>query len=788
MVRNPLQLILRCFLFGIVCLILVGGHSPSSTAADGLKPGEAIYQARCQSCHGPAGEGSDEYGKPLIGEKSIGQLTLLIERTMPEDDPETCVGEDAKSVAAYIHETFYSRTAQERNRPARIELSRLTVRQFRNSLADLVGSFRSRVVWTDGSGLRGQYYKSRQVGQEKNLVVANVDPVVDFDFGVEAPRPDGFDRAQFSIVWKGSILIPDTGDYEFVVHSDQAIRLFVNDPAKPLIDASVASADHTEQRASIFLLGGRPYPISLDFSKAKQGVDDSKDAKKKIPDKHSSIRLAWKPPRQVEQVIPTRFLAPDQVDESFVPATPFPPDDRSIGYERGSTISKAWDSAVTDAAIETCVYVTSHLRRLSNVKEDDSDRVAKLQKFCEKFAERAFRHPLSPDQVKRYVTQPFDGVSDPEVGVRRSILLTIKSPYFLYRELADGDPFDVATRISFALWDAPPDFPLIEAASGNQLKTRDQVTRQAERMLTDVRAKAKIRDFFLQWLKVDPIPDLSKDSTEYPEFNPLIVNDLRTSLELWLDDLVWGSTPDFRRLLASNEVYLNGRLAAFYGENLPPDAPFQRVSWKPTWNDADRAGILTHPYLLSHFAYSATSSPIHRGVFLMRSILGRTLRPPPEAIAPLAPDLHAGLSTRQRVELQTSPKACVNCHSQINPLGFGLENFDAVGRFRRSDRSQEVNAAGTYEGLDGSTQPFQGARELGAILANSPETHAAFATQLFHQLVKQPIRAFGPTARADLTESFRSHDFDLRKLIVEIVTVAAGRDLVDGRHSLTSQR
>ena len=788
MIHATLQQIPRWIGPGIVNFCLIAGWVSATDAADDTKSGEAIYQARCQSCHGPAGEGSDEYGKPLIGEKSIGQLTRLIDLTMPEDDPESCAGAEARSVAAYIHESFYSRTAQERNRPARIELSRLTVRQFRNSLADLVGSFRSRVVWTEGSGLRGQYYKSRRIGQDKNLVITHVDPKVEFDFGVEAPRPEGFDRAQFSIVWKGSVLIPDTGDYDFVVHSDQAIRLFVNDPNHALIDASVASAEHTEQRASIFLLGGRAYPISLEFSKAKQGVDDSKDPKKKIPEKKASIRLAWQPPRQVEQVIPTRFLSPDEVAESFVPTTPFPPDDRSVGYERGSTISKAWDNAVTDAAIETCLYVTSHLRPLSHAKEDDPDRVTKLRQFCQTFTERAFRHPLASEQVERYVTHPFEGVDDPEVGVRRSILLTIKSPYFLYRGLADGDPFDVASRISYTLCDAPPDDQLLEAARRNQLANRVQIARQAERMLTDVRAKAKIRDFFLQWLKVDPIPDLTKDSAAYPGFDPLIVDDLRTSLELWLDDLIWGSAPDFRRLLASDEVYLNGRLAAFYGQDLPPDAPFQKVTWHATWADGDRAGILTHPYLLAHFAYTATSSPIHRGVFLMRSILGRTLRPPPEAIAPLAPDLHAGLSTRQRVELQTSPKACVNCHSQINPLGFGLENFDAVGRFRRSDRAQEVDAAGSYEGPDGSNQPFQGARELGMILASSPETHAAFATQLFHQLVKQPIRAFGPTARADLTASFQAHDFDLRKLVVEIVTVAAGRDLVDDRPSLTTQR
>ncbi len=157
----------------------------------------------------------------------------------------------------------------------------------------------------------------------------------------------------------------------------------------------------------------------------------------------------------------------------------------------------------------------------------------------------------------------------------------------------------------------------------------------------------------------------------------------------------------------------------------------------------------------------------------MRSVLGRTLRPPPEAIAPLAPDLHAGLSTRQRVDLQTSPKACVNCHSMINPLGFGLEKFDAVGRFREREKDQQIDASGSYESPEGEVQPYRGARELGAILAASPETHSAFVAQLFHHQVKQPIRAFGPQAPRRADRFFASNEFDIRKLIVEIVATSA---------------
>ena len=114
--------------------------------------------------------------------------------------------------------------------------------------------------------------------------------------------------------------------------------------------------------------------------------------------------------------------------------------------------------------------------------------------------------------------------------------------------------------------------------------------------------------------------------------------------------------------------------------------------------------MLTHPYLMASFAYTATSSPIHRGVFLSRSVLGRALRPPPEAVAPLAPDLHPDLTTRQRVTLQTKPESCQSCHGMINSLGFTLEHFDAVGRYRKEEKGQPIDATGTYEtraGRDG---------------------------------------------------------------------------------------
>src|SRR5262249_48147646 len=191
----------------------------------------------------------------------------------------------------------------------------------------------------------------------------------------------------------------------------------------------------------------------------------------------------------------------------------------------------------------------------------------------------------------------------------------------------------------------------------------------------------------LQWLKVDQVPDLSKDRSRFPGFDEAVASDLRTSLELFLDDVLWGGPSDFRQLLLADYLFLNGRLGRFYGADLPEGARFEKVVLK----GGERAGVLTHPYLMASFAYTGSSSPIHRGVFLARGVLGRSLRPPPEAFTPLAEDLHPQLTTRERVALQTRPQACMACPGLINPLGFPLEQFDALGRLRDKANGQPLD-------------------------------------------------------------------------------------------------
>jgi len=745
--------------WGVLCLF--GLPSLLWSAPDGA----ALFKQHCASCHGDKGEGvQTEYAHPLIGDRSLPELTEYIDKTMPEGEPEAINGEEAVVVSRFVYDTFYSPIAQARNRPARVDLSRLTVRQHRNVVADLIQSFRWNPKREDKQGLSGEYFKNRRFNKE-NRVIERVDPQINFDFGTKSPEEGKIEDYEFSIKWGGTITPPETGAYELIVHTEHAARLWINDTRTPIIDAWVKSGNDVEYRETMYLLGGRTYPIRLEFSKAKQGVNDADKQKEKPESKPASIKLLWKRPGMEVEPIAARFLAPGNAPETFILSTPFPPDDRSVGYERAASVSREWDQATTEAAIDTANYVVDHIGEFSATKKDAADRDAKLREFCAKFTERAFRRPLTDEERQLYIDQVYGEAGDPELGVRRVVLLAMKSPRFLFREVEQqNDPWDIASRLSFAMWDSMPDRDLREAvAKGNFVKS-EQMRQQAERMARDPRANAKLHEFFMRWLKVEQHPDLTKDKEKYPGFDAQVAADLRNSLELTLDEFLRSDTTDLRQLFLTRQVYLNDRLAKFYGAQVPEGAEYAPV----VLTEKDNGGILTHPYLMAGFAYTATSSPIHRGVFVSRSVLGRALRTPPVAVAPLAPDLHAGLTTRERVALQTSPEACQSCHTMINPLGFSFEHFDAVGRYRDAEQGKPIDAKGTYRDRKGDLVPIEGASGLAKFLADSDEVHTAFVDQLFQYCVKQSVRAYGPEVRNQLKSDFQKNNFNIRKLLVDI--------------------
>ncbi len=752
-------------IFGVATAVMsVAAASQKAKKIDGAQ----VFAAKCASCHGSKGQGGGGYPHPLTGSKSLDDLTAFIKKSMPPGSTRLPTGEGS-AVASSIYNAFYSPLAQEKNRPARVTLSRLTVKQFRNALADLVGPTHYSAPFEAGTGLTAQYFKGRDI-DAKMKALDRLDPQVDFNFGMGTPAPDKFEPHTFSATWNGSVLAPESGEYEFIVHTDRSVQLYLNGP-KPIIDAWLKSGTDTEFRAAVHLLGGRLYPLYMQFSKANTGVDDSKEIVKK-PIGNAFISLHWKRPLHTEEVIPTRCLYTTGAAATYIPTTPFPPDDRSTGYERGNEVNKGWDDATTAAALETADYLVKHLTEVSGVPENAKDRKERLLDYCRKFDERAFRRPLDAATQETYIEKQFRVAPDLEMAVKRVVILAIKSPRFLYREIAGAnDDYGIASQLSFGLWDTLPDEQLNRAAMSGELKTREGIERQANRMVYDSRAWNKLKEFLLLWLKVDEVPDIAKNKEHFPGFDAATVSDLRTSLELFLQSTAWSKSSDYRDLILSQNVFLNGRLAKLYGQSLPADAPFQASQPDP----ATRAGVLTQPYLLSRFAYQDGSSPIHRGVLIVRSLLGRTLNPPPAAFTPLPASLHPDMTTRERVALQTKPEMCNACHGIINPLGFTLERFDAIGRLREQDNRKPVDSSGNYKTRKGDVAKFSNAVDLAHYIADSGEAHAAFVEKLFQHLTKQPALAYGAQTVPDLQSAFEKGNYSIRSLMVQIMLATTKR-------------
>ncbi len=743
-----------------------------------LSKGSVIYKSKCASCHGEKGEGgTKQYQEPLTGDASRKELAKRISDTMPEEDPESCVGEDAEAVAEFVFDQFYSDAAQVRNRPPRIGLARLTGPQLRQSLADLYSHFGGTPKSTNERGVNATYFDGPSWKNE-NKKIERLDPVIQFDFGHNSPG-EGIDPKAFYIQWEGGILASVTGRYEIIVRSTCSFVMDFGKIGRQLINNHVQSGDKTEFRKVVTLTAGRVYPFKIDFIQRERKTE-------KPP---ASVSLSWIPPNGTEQVIPTRNLITQGATPTFSLETELPPDDRSYGFERGIAINRQWDESTTAASLEFAQVVSDELwpaYRKKHAKDSDENR-AQLRAFLMEIVEVAFRSPLSEDLKTRYIDHQVNAAEDDTEAIQRALLVSLKSPRFLY-PLADQGQSRSArqlNRLTLTLFDSlPAQDWLITKIRKNEFEQVEAIRSLAREFVKDFRAQAKVRDMLHEWLNVKKFGEISKNETLFPGYDRQIESDLRDSLDAFLEEVVGSESSDYRQLFLAEWTYTTDRLATFYGEAWQPLAketsgtgtatlPRLRRSVSDSLN---RFGVLSHPYLMSGMSYHDTTSPIHRGVFLIRYVLGRTLRPPSEAFTPLSPDLHPDLTTRERVALQTSPDSCQVCHSKINGLGFALENFDAVGKFRSQERAKSLDPSGKYVDRAGKEVSFSGPYELAEYIVASEDAHRAFVNRAFQHFVKQPAAAFGPATLDVLTDRFQKNNFNINELIVEIAVVAATRD------------
>lgn len=746
----------------VVALIVSDARESYGEVDAAISRGQAIYQQSCAQCHGQQGEGNpDAYDQPLAGDASITEIAELITETMPEEDPEACVGEEAELVAKYIWETFYQRQSPQ-DRP-RVRLARLTARQLRHSLNDLYQRFHDSVPVTAERGLDARYYNRGK--DDEKVSFKRVDPVIDFDFGHDGPG-QGINPQDFSISWRGAIRPDETGTYEFVVRCENSFVMHFGADRREFINNHVQSAERTEFRVAQFLNAGMVYPVSIQLSQRKRKTEQP-------PVK---IALSWKTPRGVEQVIPNHALLNTRGAPTFTLQTKLPADDRSYGYERGIAVDEQWNAATTRAALEfaDAVVLEAWPDYRRRHRDDENDQRQIVRGFLTELVQTAFRGPLDDAVHNLYVEQHLAATESDQEAIKRVLLMALKSPRFLYPLIDDNQTpsQQAANRLALTMHDSlPSDRWLLNAIAENRLQTESQIRTAARRMLNDWRTRAKVRKLLHSWLNFDHFDDLSKSAERQPEFTPELQVDLRQSMDRFLEYVVWDDRSDYRQLLLSSWNYTTPRIAEVYGSAWAAAEEGNQASRSVA--DELHMGVLSHPLLMSGLAYDDASSPIHRGVFLLRFALGRTLRPPNEAFTPFSPDLHPNLTTRERVALQTGEKSCQVCHSKINGLGFTLENFDAIGRYQSQQVGRPIDASGGYNTRDGQSVNFDGPKELAEFLANHEDAHRAFVNRAFQHMVKQPLAAYGEGTADRLFEIFRDNDCNIQNLLVEVAVIAA---------------
>ncbi len=419
----------------------------------------------------------------------------------------------------------------------------------------------------------------------------------------------------------------------------------------------------------------------------------------------------------------------------------FPPDEEGLGFSNNADVLAVSGLLAENYMTAAETIAANAIPKLGTIQPCDTatkgeDACAKL--VVQSFGRRTFRRPLTDAEVTRYLGLYTKGRTGAkyEDGISVVIQAMLQSPAFLYR-VEDGAPAqpgqasvpltsnEMATRLSYFLWQSMPDDKLFAAADANALETPEQLTAQAERMLQDSRAQQMPGTFHREWLELTHALQAPKAPMMYPAWTAQLAEDLFTESQTFVDQVFW-TDGQLSSLIAAPYSFVNANVAKLYGADPPAGTGFSKVMLDP----AKRAGILTQGTFLAAHANPDQTSPVRRGKFVREQLLCQPVPPPPNDVVVKPPDYDPTTSTRERFIQHEKEARCAGCHSAMDPLGFGLEAYDPIGAFRTMDGPHPVDAHGalTSTDVDGD---FEGGVALAQKLAASTTFANCAVTQWF---------------------------------------------------------
>lgn len=475
----------------------------------------------------------------------------------------------------------------------------------------------------------------------------------------------------------------------------------------------------------------------------------------------------------------------DLLADTSRPADAFPPDVSIDGFTtnaEGQAVQPAVAEGYLTASENLAARAVQDLKKLLACDAATTGESACARQFISTFGRRAFRRPLTATETSDR-TALYDKLraGDTFAGALQGVVESfLQSPHFLYRrELGRGTaidgakeltPHETASRLSYLLWGSLPDAELDRAANADALRTEAQIATQARRMLADAKVRPWARSFFAQWLGLTQAQAISKDAAVYPKFTPAVRDAMVAETEAFIDHVMWTASGSLQTLLTSDLAFVNPTLAGFYGVTAPSGTQLQSVPMGDK-----RAGILTHGSLMAIMAKANQTAPVKRGEFVRTHVLCQHVPPPPPSVNAATPDPKPGVSTRERFEQHATDPACAACHSLMDPIGFGFENFAGDGRYRDADQGLPVDASGVLVSTRDIDGAFDGPAALTGKLATSSEVRDCVARQWFRYGFGRVESQEDACTMRRLFDSFEAAKGDLRELLVAFTTTDAFR-------------
>ena len=781
------------------CLGLAAGWSAAEEAPDFAKLGRPFIEKHCLECHSGKSPKAElslagySDAMSVVRERKVWENVVKMIRAgeMPPDDKPRPPVVDAEAFVAHVAAVFDYADRHAKPDPGRVTMRRLNRNEYKNTVRDLLGvDFNPTEgfpaddvghgfdnigdVLTLSPLLMERYLEAAEMIVERVIVVDPPAPPRRYLAGrYLQPNNAQTSQAQFRVMdpasadptFKGPFTGP--GDYfKFSAEADLMYRanLFVETAGKAPV------------KVALFVNGQDPKEASPEAQIAQLlGADSPKLKGAKILNIFEITARDAASKQEIE--VPVNRTG--GIHSAGI-AVVKPPEGEPIPKLH---IEHLW----TEGPLDT--RPKSH--RMIFACTPEKSQPEQTQEILARLLRRAYRRPATADELARVTKIAEGGLAAREkweAGIQRAIAAMLCSPKFLFRvELDDRpqaaesqplDEFQLASRLSYFLWSTMPDDELLALAEQKQLTANLEA--QVRRMLADARASELVKNFALQWLQVQRLERLAPDPQLFPTFNDQLRSAMLKETELFFS-AVMRDDRSILELLDANYTFLNGPLAQHYGivdtnGNLagqpaaqPGGKPiggeqFERV----TLQGRERGGLLTQASVLTVTSNPTRTSPVKRGRWVLEQILGEPPPPPPPNVPELPTDEKAIAtgSLKQRMEVHRQNASCANCHAKMDPIGFALENFDAVGKFRTKDGTFDVDPSGEF--ADGTK--FSGPGDLKAILLQKKELFArCLVEKMLTYALGRGLEYYDRPTTEQIVAKLAAGEYKFAVLVTEIV-------------------